>query len=48
MLLLWDAVKGMPMPEPGNESHPLLMYLDLWNVALILIGVTLALLAMPR
>lgn len=36
------------MPEPGNDSHPLLIYLDLWNVALIVIGVTLVLLVMPR
>ncbi|MGA2082303.1 MAG: hypothetical protein ABSH53_17080 [Holophaga sp.] len=36
-----------PKPQPPSPSHAsLTMYLDLWNILLILAGVTLVLLVM--
>jgi hypothetical protein len=34
-------------PECSHPSHPLSLYLDLWNLLLIALGVTVVLLCRP-
>jgi len=43
----WGSAMASPQPGSSHPAHPISLYLDLWNLLLIALGVTVVLLARP-